>query len=89
MAYVTVTNSSYGQILGYDTRNTNNVTINLTPENLEVAVSALEGALAMAKTMQKAFGGTETTPAASSANATSSGATATTSGTVTSGGTAS
>lgn len=88
MAYVTVTNSSYGQILGYDTQNTNNVTINLTPENLEVAVSALEGALTMAKTMQKAFGGTETTPAASSAG-TSSGTTATTSGTVTSGGTAS
>lgn len=89
MAYVTVTNGAAGQIMGYDTNNTSNVTINLSPDNLKTTVTSLEAALSMAKTMANAFGVnlTAATPATSSAT---SGTTANTSGgTVTSGGTAS
>lgn len=89
MAYVTVTNGSAGQIMGFDTNNSSNVTVNLSPDNLKTTVISLEAALSMAKTMATAFGVslTTTTPATSSA---ASGTTATASGgTVTSGGIAS
>lgn len=86
MAYVTVTNGSAGQIMGFDTDNTSNVTINLSPDNLKTTVISLEAAFSMAKTMAAAFDVklTTTIPATSSAT---SGTTATASGgTVTSGG---
>lgn len=88
MAYVTVTNGSAGQIMGFDTNNTSNVTVNLSPDNLKTTVISLEAALSMAKTMATAFGVslTTTTPATSA----TSGTTATASGgTVASGGIAS
>lgn len=93
MAYVTVTNGAAGQIMGFDTNNSSNVTVNLSPDNLKTTVIALEAALSMAKTMAAAFGVKVTDPTTSvSTSVTSTSAsttTADTSGTVTSGGTAS
>lgn len=91
MAYVTVTNGAAGQIMGYDTNNTSNVTVNLSPDNLKTTVTSLEAALKMAKTMATAFGvDVSDTTASATSGTTSSGATTNTSGgTVTSGGSAS
>lgn len=88
MAYVTVTNGSAGQIMGFDTNNSSNVTVNLSPDNLKTTVISLEAALSMAKTMAAAFGVklTTTTPATSATSATASTASG---GTVASGGIAS
>lgn len=89
MAYVTVSNGASGQILGYDSSNASNVTINLQPDNLKTSVQALTAALAMAKNMATAFGidVTDTTTTASSTTSATSGTT-TTSGSTTGGNTA-
>lgn len=77
MAYLTLTDSGV-QIFGFDTTQSNNVTMNTTSEGLKTTVSTLRAALNMAESMAKALNidvddTTTTSSTASSGSSSTSG----------------